>query len=317
MGNHVTRAQAREAWRDERAARDRAAAHAAHPPECGCELCHLFGGPFPGCDCYSCTDLRSRGIVGEVELIVSTAELGARDEQDRRHTPTPATGRQTAYLTRLIAERPDDVVAELGLTPERVATLTVKEASAAIDLLSKVPAGTREVAPGETVGKFVKVDGEWHVAIVAGSARPGDTVTVRKASGDVKAVVLGAAHPAGTFAVAPDPEPATGLLGASDVPAGHYALDGTESATNETVFYRVDHAKNGRVYVKRIVGGRPEMNVRRDHVDPILARIVAAGVESAARRYGIEIGRCCRCNRLLTDDASRAAGIGPECGKRR
>lgn len=44
----------------------------------------------------------------------------------------------------------------------------------------------------------------------------------------------------------------------------------------------------------------------------IIARI-AADPEAASRLYGQEIGECGRCGRTLTDEASRAEGIGPVC----
>lgn len=112
--------------------------------------------------------------------------------------------------------------------------------------------------------------------------------------------------------------PATTRTALPDVPEGHYAIKSTGS--NDLAFYRVDRPTDGeyagRVFVKSIVGGHPDRNVRRDAVAGILARIAEAGVEESARRYGQEIGRCCRCNRTLTDDESRAAGIGPECRRR-
>jgi hypothetical protein len=116
--------------------------------------------------------------------------------------------------------------------------------------------------------------------------------------------------------------PASGSAPYSDapvpaVPAGHYAIAST--GDNDLAFYRVDRPAEGdyagQVFVKLVVGGHPDRNVRRAAVPGILARIADDGPEAAARRYGQEIGRCCRCNRELTDQDSRAAGIGPECAK--
>jgi len=104
---------------------------------------------------------------------------------------------------------------------------------------------------------------------------------------------------------------------AVDVPAGHYAIDST--GANDLAFYRVDRPTTGdyagRTFVKLIVGGHPDRNVRRDHVAGILARI-AADPAGAAQRYGTELGQCSSCNRHLTDELSRQLGIGPECRKR-
>jgi Family of unknown function (DUF6011) len=101
----------------------------------------------------------------------------------------------------------------------------------------------------------------------------------------------------------------------ADVPAGHYAIRST--GANDLVFYRVDRPTKGnyagRTFVKMIVGGKPDQNVRRDHVAGILERIAAD--PDAGTRYGQELGQCCQCNRTLTDETSRRLGIGPECRK--
>jgi hypothetical protein len=102
----------------------------------------------------------------------------------------------------------------------------------------------------------------------------------------------------------------------ADVPAGHYAVEST--GHNDLAFYRVDCPTEGsyagRVFVKLVVGGHPDQNVARSHVAGILERIAADS--DAAARYGRELGRCCRCNRTLTDETSRSLGIGPECRSR-
>jgi hypothetical protein len=62
-----------------------------------------------------------------------------------------------------------------------------------------------------------------------------------------------------------------------------------------------------------IVGGHPDMAVRGPQADTFLQRVLEMGVEESRTKYGQEIGRCCRCNRRLTDETSRELGIGPEC----
>jgi hypothetical protein len=114
----------------------------------------------------------------------------------------------------------------------------------------------------------------------------------------------------------PAPTRTTTTTTLPDVPSGHYAIPST--GDNDLAFYRVDRPTEGqhagRVFVKMIVGGHPDMNVRRDAIAGILARIAAD--PEAGPRYGQTIGRCCRCNRTLTDETSRAAGIGPDCAGR-
>lgn len=41
--------------------------------------------------------------------------------------------------------------------------------------------------------------------------------------------------------------------------------------------------------------------------------LIAADARAALVRYGVELGECGRCGKALTDEASRAAGIGPVC----
>ncbi len=100
-----------------------------------------------------------------------------------------------------------------------------------------------------------------------------------------------------------------------DVPAGHYSLDST--GHNDLVFYRVDRPTTGtyagRVFVKLVVGGKPDSNVPYRNIAGVLARIAEVGIDVAGATYGRELGQCRRCNRTLTDETSRAAGIGPEC----
>jgi len=100
------------------------------------------------------------------------------------------------------------------------------------------------------------------------------------------------------------------------IPHGHYA---TPSLTghNDLDFWRVDRPTEGvyagRMFVKRIIGGRPAENVKRDTKFRALEAILELGVDAAALLYGRELGRCSRCNRHLTDEISRQFGKGPEC----
>lgn len=100
-----------------------------------------------------------------------------------------------------------------------------------------------------------------------------------------------------------------------DVPAGHYAVP-SRTGNNDLDFFRVDRAKNGRTYVKRIVGGHPEMNLRFKELRPTLQAILDFGPDKAAKQYADQLGRCYRCNRHLTDETSRQLGIGPDCRNR-
>lgn len=97
------------------------------------------------------------------------------------------------------------------------------------------------------------------------------------------------------------------------VPAGRYAVE------DEGVlkFYKVDRPTEGRWAGRTFVSvqASDELHPLRNPTTRkrILALIEAAGPEQASARYGHELGRCGICNRTLTDEASRARGIGPVC----
>lgn len=51
---------------------------------------------------------------------------------------------------------------------------------------------------------------------------------------------------------------------------------------------------------------------QKDSLTAVLEGILA-DPEAAGLLYATELGRCCRCRRTLTDETSRARGMGPEC----
>jgi len=103
---------------------------------------------------------------------------------------------------------------------------------------------------------------------------------------------------------------------ASTVPEGYYA---TKSATgnNDLDFWHVDRPTEGKwagyVFVRRILGGKSPTRINRAQQNKALAAIESAGADKAAVLFGQELGRCAKCGRHLTDDASRQRGYGPEC----
>jgi hypothetical protein len=100
-----------------------------------------------------------------------------------------------------------------------------------------------------------------------------------------------------------------------DVPAGYYAVP--SGGHNDLVFLRVDRPTEGRwtgyTFLRTVVGGHPDRRVPRAQVRGYLEAILQQGATKAAQTYGREIGRCGRCNRHLTDETSRARGLGPDC----
>lgn len=101
-----------------------------------------------------------------------------------------------------------------------------------------------------------------------------------------------------------------------NVPAGRYAVTGN---ADQTVFVKVDRPTEGqwagRIFVK-IQAGDDLHRTSRDVADALLAKIAAAGVQESMLRYGREIGSCGHCGRTLTNEESRADGIGPHCRRK-
>ncbi|UXE04420.1 hypothetical protein SEA_FUNSIZED_49 [Mycobacterium phage Funsized] len=122
--------------------------------------------------------------------------------------------------------------------------------------------------------------------------------------------------PSGDPRPSADKSAAGDLPGADVVPAGRYAVETEDGAVNTLAFYKVDRPTEGRwagyVFVKHIVGD-DEQRLAFGTAKAVLRKIAEAGAEAASARYGHEIGRCGLCDRQLTNDDSRARGIGPIC----
>lgn len=99
----------------------------------------------------------------------------------------------------------------------------------------------------------------------------------------------------------------------ASVPDGHYALD-SNSADQDTMFVEVWTYRNGTRGVA-IQAGDDYHPASRSFAQSVLKRI-EDDVVAATVRYGHEIGRCGVCNRTLTDETSRARGIGPVCASK-
>lgn len=120
----------------------------------------------------------------------------------------------------------------------------------------------------------------------------------------------------------PSPEPAEAISAPQapqtppKVPAGRYAIESDGSLK----FYVVDHGREGTkwegyVFVSVQASDERYPIRNRSERERILSAI-AADPAGASIRYGVEIGCCGVCGRTLTDEDSRAAGIGPVCAEK-
>lgn len=97
-----------------------------------------------------------------------------------------------------------------------------------------------------------------------------------------------------------------------------FAVDTEAGATNSIAFWRISPSRDGqRFYLNQVIGGQGPVKVRMspEAMVAIANKIIAAGPVEAMMRYGLELGECGHCGRELTNNKSRAAGIGPKCGR--
>lgn len=94
-----------------------------------------------------------------------------------------------------------------------------------------------------------------------------------------------------------------------EVADGRYAVEHEGTLK----FYKVKNGRKAGFVFLDVQASDDWHSIRTPRrIDEILA-LIAADELTAARRYGMELGRCSRCGRTLTDETSRAYGIGPDC----
>lgn len=96
------------------------------------------------------------------------------------------------------------------------------------------------------------------------------------------------------------------------VPGGRYAVVIDEV----TKFFKVDTPTEGqwagRTFLK-IQASDAEYPVKNPTTKAQVLTLIAQDPKEAMLRYGRELGHCGHCGRTLTNEESRAAGIGPIC----
>lgn len=233
--------------------------------------------------CGNCTSVHSS--VAEVRACygVTPATVVTGRDLDRvtarQLAPVPVLsgrkGSQAAQVAAAAARSPQPVAP--------VAPATEKQVTFILTL-----AGERNVAlTREQVEALSKREASDTITGLLAMPKPQPTVVVQGQAGTVEV-----------------PDEAT-------VPAGRYALR-TEGVVK---FYKVDRPTEGRwagkVFVK--VQASDDLHpVRGSAGVAVLARI-AEDAQGAMALYGHEIGSCGKCGRTLTDEDSRARGIGPVC----
>lgn len=100
------------------------------------------------------------------------------------------------------------------------------------------------------------------------------------------------------------------------VPRGSYGLETPgDQFANDTTFFSVWVKDDGSRWTVRMYVSDERVKLPRRLQYQILDSIAEDPAEAAAL-YGKEIGKCGICSRKLTNDESRARGIGPVCAER-
>lgn len=101
------------------------------------------------------------------------------------------------------------------------------------------------------------------------------------------------------------------------IECGRYALPNLKG-TNDLDFLIV-HIRGGAKEMLRTIGGHAHKRMPHGETKTHVERLADLSVEErleAQALYGRELGMCGKCGRHLTDEASRARGLGPECASK-
>lgn len=104
-----------------------------------------------------------------------------------------------------------------------------------------------------------------------------------------------------------------GIQDLPDVPEGRYAVENEDGVLR---FYSVDRPKDGRWAGRTFVAvwaSDEKHPIRNPQERRKILEKIAEDPRAASVRFGQEIGKCPVCGRTLTDEESRANGIGPIC----
>lgn len=104
------------------------------------------------------------------------------------------------------------------------------------------------------------------------------------------------------------PKPSAPAQRLPDVADGRYAID----IDDTTKFYRVSHGRDGRLWLN-VFASDTQYPIHAYETKRAVLTEIARDAHAAMARFGQLIGSCGVCGRTLTDEESRARGIGPIC----
>jgi hypothetical protein len=104
---------------------------------------------------------------------------------------------------------------------------------------------------------------------------------------------------------------------------GWYAVANVPGSDNDISFYQVDKPDRGRwagkTFVKQLLGAPGSFREERMPLarQLFVLRAVVADEQGAIALFGKSLGVCSVCHSPLTNQKSRARGIGPDCARNR
>ena len=100
------------------------------------------------------------------------------------------------------------------------------------------------------------------------------------------------------------------------IPVGRYATP-SRTGNNDFDFWKIERPEGsnyaGYTFVKRVIGGHDDTDVRGMQARYACQAIVEYGIEQASLKFGQLLKICGDCGRHLTDEESRRIGKGPIC----
>lgn len=237
--------------------------------------------------------LTTQGIKAQHEVTVSNQAKATPKPNYRQKTkkdPRPATDRQLEFFMDLLAERvrPEDYD-EAHI--EAIVNGGSQRVSLAIDKLLMMPRIKREAPKAQAKAQAPRTNKYRGTCEECGfTVEPGTGTLTKTDNGKWEVSHKEGDCPSSQF----------------DFPFGRYAVETDEG---HLAFYRL--TPDGL-----FVQASDELHRVPGNAEQAIVDKIAADPKAASIRYGLEIGSCGRCGRTLTDEDSRARGIGPVCAEK-
>lgn len=227
-----------------------------------------------------------------------------------------ASANYSASLDRLRAQRPHPSIARAAQGPAwHEDTATERQVSYLRDLIAKrcaerAPIDVVEIAMNVMDGKKISFS-EARKAIEAIKAQP---YRQEKQGGSEYAA------PATTTPATPQASNLKGKINdlKAQVPDGRYAVRGTveDAEDSKLRFFWVRVSKRGFLNIDQYSSDARNRVPYGPRYLRILKAIIEAGTEEAGKAFAINLGRCRKCYKALTDEDNpyKPFGFGPECG---